>query len=321
MTSSRFCVISQSVLICLIAVVILGAGREQRPFWTEKSAFVEGDHLYVVGVATKVQTSEAGRLQAFEHGRRELMNYAQVTNLETHGLVIETQMTYEEPNPDGTITVFRLLRVPATKLTAIQDRVRTQTRTQEQALEKARVELAQAQHSLALRQQELETRSRTLKETYDAVARLQSALTEKATKIEQQQRYVEGLLSELVARIGVQKAQAATTTAQFPLVERLKEAEAQLEVQEQELVNIALRIQKRIDQETENVQKRCKHLSRGMTREDVKAIMGRHPDSDPSGGLNPWQYRARDPVELSFSGSGGLSSIHGCLSYERPSRR
>lgn len=321
--------ISTSVLVFLAAFALLGAAREQRPFWTEKSAFVEGDDLFVVGVATKAQTSEAGRQHAFEHGRQELMNYAQVTNLEAQGLVIDTQMTYEEPNQDGTITVFRLLRIPAAKLVEIQRRMRSQSLVQEQALDLARDELARAQQSLVQKQQELETKSRALQDTLKAVSQLQVSLTEKAQKIEQQQRQVEELLAQLTAKIRPSKPQEAAHTGHAPLGERLKEAEANLEGQKQELAQIALRIRKRIDQETENVQKRCGHLSRGMTTEDVKTIMGRNPDSHPLGELGtplampgvPWEYRGRDSVVLEFSRAGSLERIQGCSTHERPSRR
>ena len=71
------------------------------------------------------------------------MNYAQITSLEAQGLVIETQMTYEELNPEGTVTVYRLLRVPAAKLVAIQGRLNEQARAQEQSLEKTRQELTE----------------------------------------------------------------------------------------------------------------------------------------------------------------------------------
>lgn len=101
-----------------------------RPFWTEKSSFIEGDDLFVVGVASKARTVEEGRQQAFEQGRIELMNFAQVTSLEAQGFVIETQMTFEEANPDGTMTVYRLLRVPVLKLLAIQARIQDQTAAQ-----------------------------------------------------------------------------------------------------------------------------------------------------------------------------------------------
>src|SRR5690348_9302323 len=83
------------------------AASNTRPFWTEKSSYVEADDLYVVGVASNVRTMEEGRLKAFEHGKIELMNFAQVTDLEAQGLLIETQMTYEEQNPEGSIIIFR----------------------------------------------------------------------------------------------------------------------------------------------------------------------------------------------------------------------
>ncbi|WP_447973814.1 hypothetical protein [Nitrospira sp. Kam-Ns4a] len=70
------------------------AASASRPFWTEKSSFIEGDDLFVVGVASHVRTMEEGRQKAFEHGKLELMNFAQVTDLEARGLTIETQMTY-----------------------------------------------------------------------------------------------------------------------------------------------------------------------------------------------------------------------------------
>jgi hypothetical protein len=68
--------------------------------------------LFVVGIATGAPTQEEGRRIAFENGKREAMNYAQMRGSELQSLVIETQMTYEEPNPDGTYTVFRLLYLP-----------------------------------------------------------------------------------------------------------------------------------------------------------------------------------------------------------------
>ena len=126
-------------LITLLPASAVPAGHENQPFWTEKSAFVEGDDLFVVGVATKARSFEEGRKQAFEQAKIELMNYAQITSLEAQGLVIETQMTYEEPNPEDGI-VCRLLRVPAVKFVAIQGRLNEQARAQEQSLDKTRQE-------------------------------------------------------------------------------------------------------------------------------------------------------------------------------------
>ena len=112
-------------------IVPCWAETNKLPFWTKQSAFMEGEDLFVVGIAPHAATVEEGRKQAFENAKVELMNFAQVTDVEAKGLVIGTHMTFEEPpNPIGMITVYQLLRVPAKKLVEIQGRVQEQTRLQ-----------------------------------------------------------------------------------------------------------------------------------------------------------------------------------------------
>lgn len=96
----------------------LAANSDNRPFWTERSTWNFGGDLFVVGVASRAKTTEEGRQLAFEHGKRELLNFTQAVSLD--GITIDTQMTYEEPNEDGSVTVFRLLRVPVPKLSALK---------------------------------------------------------------------------------------------------------------------------------------------------------------------------------------------------------
>ena len=108
------------VIVCF-GLFLNGVSAEtsaQRPFWTEQSSFLQGDELYTVGVASHAPTLEDGRQQAFNHGVAELKNFVQVGTLQ--GLTITTQMTYEENHSDGTITVFRLLRVPIQEILARQ---------------------------------------------------------------------------------------------------------------------------------------------------------------------------------------------------------
>ena len=304
--------------ITLLPASALHAGRESRPFWTEKSAFLEGDDLFVVGVATKARSVEEGRKQAFEQGKIELMNYAQITSLEAQGLVIETQMTYEEPNPEGTVTIYRLLRVPAAKLVAIQGRLNEQARAQEQALEKTRQELSALQRSLIEKQNALEGHT--------------TSLREKSERIEAQQRQVEGLLKQLAIKIP-QSTISATGNSRKPdsLMEQLKQAEVQLDAQEQLLREISARAQRRIDQEYEGYRKKCEYLMIGMTEEEVKAIMG-NPQTvkewidakyrDPHVGQF-WYYRGRSyGLTLSLGKTGILQekrlvlptdmSLNGC---------
>src|SRR5215210_4821140 len=45
--------------------VIKGAETNKRPFWTKHSSFVEGEDLFVVGIAPHAPTIEEGRKRAF----------------------------------------------------------------------------------------------------------------------------------------------------------------------------------------------------------------------------------------------------------------
>jgi len=140
------------------------SARESRPFWTEKSSFIEGEDLLFVGVASRAQTVEEGRRQAFEQGKVELMNFAQITSAEAYGLVIETQMTFEEPNADGTMTVYRLFRVPLAKLLGIQGRLKAEGRVQAEVLDKSRKELEELQKTLIEKKTEWEQQRRSVEE-------------------------------------------------------------------------------------------------------------------------------------------------------------
>jgi hypothetical protein len=225
-------------LVCISLTVLLGLFSvsavypASRPFWTEKSSFIEGDELFVVGVASKARTVEQGRRQAFEQGKVELMNFAQITNLEAQGLVIETQMTYEEPNTDGTVTVYRLLRVPASKLVTIQGRLQAQSQAQEQAIEQSRKELAAIQQTLG----------------------------EKATKLDQQQRQVEQVLQQI-----------NKTEGSGSLVDRLKETDAKLDANEQEVSRLSRQVQERVMSRS---QKACRYITPGMNQSEVGKLLG-----------------------------------------------
>lgn len=219
------------------------AAKDTRPFWTEKSSFIEGEELFVVGVASRAPTVEEGRRQAFEQGKVELMNFAQITSLEAQGLVIETQMTFEEPNADGSVTVYRLLRVPASKLVGIQGRLKAQGQAQEQTLDQARKELAV----------------------------IQQALGEKATKLDQQQRQVEQMLQQINAKLQASTMPPNRSERSGSLVDRLKETDAKLDASEQELSRLARQIQERVQSRS---QKACKYIAPGMNQSEVGNLLG-----------------------------------------------
>ena len=114
-----------TVFLCLglFSNVAVAEISGQRPFWTEQSSFLQGDELFTVGVASHAPSLEEGRQDAFTHGVTELKNFVQVGQLD--GLTVTTQMTYEERHADGTVTVFRLLRVPVDEILAHQTHLPT----------------------------------------------------------------------------------------------------------------------------------------------------------------------------------------------------
>lgn len=111
------------VLIFLSPYFVSAANS--RPFWTEKSTFVEGDVLFAVGISSCVDSIEKGRQIAFENGKVELLNFAQLADI--GGIEVETQMTYDEINPDGKFNVFRLLRVDINKLNEVRAEINKKT--------------------------------------------------------------------------------------------------------------------------------------------------------------------------------------------------
>lgn len=265
----------------LLSISLAWAAKDARPFWAEKSSFIEGEELFVVGVASRARTVEEGRRQAFEQGKVELMNFAQITSLEAQGLVIETQMTFEEPNADGTVTVYRLLRVPASKLVGIQGRLKAQSQVQEQAIEQSRKELAVIQQTLG----------------------------EKATKLDQQQRQIEQMLQQINAKIQSISTPTNRSERSVSLVDRLKETDVKLDASEQELGRLSRQVQERVQSRS---QKACRYVTPGMNSSEVKRLLG-----DPDGRqndilthfLDTWAYGSSI---VHFSGQGVVSSTSGC---------
>lgn len=108
--------------ILTVILTILTASMSSasdRPFWTEQSSFTIGDSLYAIGVATNAASVEEGRQAAFANGLGEIRNYyGPVSNLD--GVVIETEMTYEEAQQSGRVSVWRLLQVSLDSLRMVK---------------------------------------------------------------------------------------------------------------------------------------------------------------------------------------------------------
>jgi len=112
--------VSRVILIMGALGLNLSVMGETRPFWTEKSSFVEGAKLYVVGVATHAKSLEEGRIASINHAKKELEEL--VGSKVKSGVPLTTQMTYEEQEKDGRITVFRLLYISAADFYKMENR-------------------------------------------------------------------------------------------------------------------------------------------------------------------------------------------------------
>ena len=112
------------------ALFAVGASR---PFWTEQAMFRFGEDLFFVGRSTCAPSAEVGRQRAYQAAIQEILNYTRVT--EIVNVQIETQMIYEEPNPEfcreGQASVWRLLRAPAQRLDKLNRMALQQTTVQE----------------------------------------------------------------------------------------------------------------------------------------------------------------------------------------------
>ena len=316
---------------------IKGTETNKRPFWTKHSSFVEGENLFLVGMAPHAPTVEEGRKRAFENAKVELMNFAQVTDLEAKGLVIETQMTFEEePNPLGMITVYQLLRVPATKLIEIQGHLQEQTRLHEQAFDKSKRDLQLVQQAVVTRYQRLEAQNRQIQDTLNSVSRLQESLREKALRIEQAHTEVEQLLQQLSAKVkdtqptsisfaspAMNNNSSIDKSISEPLFRRIKDTEHKLDAQAAQLKDLSKRAKVRLAKEDElarALEKKCKYLVRGMTREEVVQIMSEPAEQylDIPSKTSSSKYRymnkrgATGIISIGFAFNELVDSLHGC---------
>lgn len=318
------------------SIVPCWAETNERPFWTKQSSFMEGEDLFVVGIARNADTVEEGRKRAFEKAKVELMNVAQVTDVEAKGLVIETQTTFEETNPIGKVTVYHLLRVPAKKLVEIQGHLQEQTRLQGQAFDKSQRDLQLVQQAVGSRYQRLEEQNRQVQETLDSMSRLQESLREKALRFEQAHTEVEQLLQLLSAKVkdtqptspsfaspAMNNNSTKKKSIAEPLLKRFKDTENKLDAQAAQLKDLSKRAKVRLAEEDERaraLEKKCKYLVRGMTREEVGQIMSEPAEQylDIPSKTSSSKYRymnkrgATGIISVGFAYNELVDSLDGC---------
>lgn len=130
LTAGAVAVLAQAIFLLPMLVLprhTVSGTTESRPFWTEQAVFHFGEDAFFTGRASCAPTAEEGRQRAYAAALQEIKNYAQVTDVS--GVLVDTQMVFEDTHaPDcssGSVTVWRLLRVPRTALEAIARRART----------------------------------------------------------------------------------------------------------------------------------------------------------------------------------------------------
>lgn len=250
--------------IMLIGVILscsslsFSATDDNRPFWTEKSSFIEGNTLYAVGVASNVRTIEIGRVSAFAKGKSEIMNYAQIANLEGAGILIETQMTYEEKNRDGTYNIYRLIKTDLEKLLSTQkDLQNTSQKKMEEMNNIVEVNKAMTE-SFINKRREIEGLTKKGNEVLSELEKIKKSVTEKGAELD-------ALYSRLQKEV----------QSRSIVISKIEEKKEILDRQDKSIEQLQKQIIERILDKEAKVKK---YIIKGMTENDVITLIGR-PDS------------------------------------------
>lgn len=246
-----------------------------RPFWTEKSSFIEGNVLYAIGVSSNVKTVEIGRETAFAIGKTEIMNYAQIANLEDAGILIETQMTFEEKNKDGTYNIYRLIKTDLEKLLSVQKGLQNTSQKKMEEMNNI-VEINKAMtESFINKRREIEGLTKKGNEVIAELEKLKKSVTEKGVE-----------LDALYSRL--QKEVASRNI----VISKIEEKKVMLDKQDKSIEQLHQQIVERILNKELKVKK---YITEGMTKKDVKSLIG-EPDGIDT--FNDYWFYGR--TKLSF---------------------
>jgi len=234
------------------------------------------------------------------------------------------------------VTVYHLLHVPAKKLVEIQGHLQEQTRLQGQAFEKAQRDLQLVQQTVVNRYQRLAEQHRQIQETLDSMSQLQESVREKALRFEQVRAEVEQLLQQLSAKVkDIQPTSTSFASAAMnnnstqkktvaePLWRKFKDTENKLDAQAAQLRDLSKRAKIRLAEEDElarALEKNCKYLVKGMTREEVAQIMSEPAEQylDIPSKTTSSKYRymnkqgATGIISVGFAYNDLVDSLNGC---------
>ena len=274
---------------CLIIIMffppVIFAAENQRPFWTEQSTFIEGDTLYTVGVASNAKTVEEGRELSFSRGRTEIMNYAQIANLVGAGIVIETQMTHEERNLDGTYHVYRLLKTDVIKLVSTKQDIQHSSKEKIAELGKMLEVNRALTETFINKRLELEGLSQKGKEILLDVEKIKNDVTQKRKELEE-------VYNKFEAEIKTRET----------VISKFEEKKVIIDKQDKQIDQLHTQILIRI---TNKGVMAKKYAIKGMTKKDVISLFG-EPDGRDIYDRDYYYGRTL----LSFNNSGILDGIY-----------
>ena len=307
-------------ILLLLTSFQLSESLASRPFWADSPSYIEGDYLYVVGKASHAQSVEEGKQQAFIHGKIELMNAAKLSEVSAKGLALEARHVYIEQHGGGKVTVYQLLRIPATKVVEAQLDLQDKSAPQQQAFQNAHRDLVVLENSLTQQQQNLESQATSMENALASLKTIQTSLTAKAQEVDQQQLEVDNLKSRLEEKISSIDNRIGTmdelrqqlqkiTEAQASALHNLQDIEQELNVKEEEIQRIHQSILARVEKASSMA---CEYVTRGMTPSEVKKILGPPSGEKHSYANERYDTWAYGSAKVSFDAQAVVESVTGC---------
>ncbi|MGB0911745.1 MAG: hypothetical protein ACPGYT_15405 [Nitrospirales bacterium] len=297
-----------------------------RPFWTKTPSYIEGEFVYVVGTVSQIPSLADAKQQALVHGKLELMNFAKISEVSAEGLTLETRHTYVEKNPDSSVNVFQLLRIPASRVLELQARLHAQRKIQAEKLDVSQQRLSNVHTVLIARQQTIDEQTASIDAVIQRITKKQTTYKQKTQEIDQRELEITQLkltLEEKFVAIDDQIQQVNQLLQQYKTkgdaqaieLKKLKEVESTIEESEAEIQGIQQAILARL-QKTANMA--CRLISPGMAPDDVKKVLGAPAGEKHSYANERYDTWAYGTAKINFDAQGVVESVSECNKADAP---
>ncbi|WP_447968456.1 hypothetical protein [Nitrospira sp. M1] len=319
------------ILFTILSLISIGVEptHAARPFWTQSSSYIEGEFIYLVGTVSNMNSLPEAKQQALVHGKLELMNFAKISEIDAEQLEVETRHSYVEKNPNGSVNVFQLLRIPTSAILEAQTRLHAQRQAQAVKLEASEEQLANIQKVLLKRQQTIDEQTALLDTLIDHITQKQQGYAQQTQELDKRQAEITQLeltLEEKFTSIDEQMKQVNQLLEQYTTkgdaqrlkLQSLKETEGKLQENEEELQRIQQAILTRL-RKTGHMA--CQFVSPGMAPADVKKVLGQPSGEKHSYANERYDTWAYGTSKVNFDAQGVVESVTGCSSQETLSEK